>query len=89
MAADSSSWIFLQENPIAGFFQFLRSRRKRCTMADPLIGMTFSFAPAAPSQERDDAPRGGNGSQVLPVAELGDDFSGQPVDGSQYLFLVR
>lgn len=58
-------------------------------MADPLIGMSFSFAPAAPSRERDDAPRGGNGSQVLPVAQLDEDFDGQPEDGSEYLFLVR
>ncbi|KAI5481155.1 hypothetical protein MNV49_005590 [Pseudohyphozyma bogoriensis] len=55
-------------------------------MADPLIGMTFSFDPA-PVQ--DDAPRGGLGSQVLPVAELDDDFEGEPGDGMEYLFLVR
>lgn len=58
-------------------------------MEDPLIGMTFSFAPPAPSRERDEAPRGGNGSQVLPVAQLDDDFDGQPEDGLEYLFLVR
>ncbi|GAA5983095.1 hypothetical protein JCM10908_000153 [Rhodotorula pacifica] len=58
-------------------------------MEDPLIGMTFSFVPSAPSRERDDAPRGGNGSQVLPVAQLDQDFDGQPEDGMEYLFLVR
>ena len=65
------------------------AQESRATMADPLIGMTFSFAPAGPSRERDDAPRGGNGSQVLPVAQLEEDFDGQPEDGSEYLFLVR
>lgn len=29
------------------------------------------------------------GKQVLPVANLPADFSGEPVDGLQYLFLVR
>ncbi|GAA5996726.1 SIP1 domain-containing protein [Rhodotorula paludigena] len=58
-------------------------------MADPLIGMTIHFDPPAPSRDQDQAPRGGNGSQVLPVAELDDDFAGDPEDGSQYLYLVR
>ncbi|GAA6011946.1 hypothetical protein JCM11491_000112 [Sporobolomyces phaffii] len=53
---------------------------------DPLIGATFYFT-AKP--QVDDAPRGGNGSQVLPVADLGDDFDGEPEDGMEYLFLVR
>ncbi|GAA5893631.1 SIP1 domain-containing protein [Sporobolomyces salmoneus] len=53
---------------------------------DPLIGQTFYFTPAP---QKEDAPRGGNGSQVLPVAELSDDFSGIPQDGMEYLFLVR
>ncbi|GAA5875925.1 hypothetical protein JCM8547_008349 [Rhodosporidiobolus lusitaniae] len=56
-------------------------------MADPLIGMTISFEAAAPPKH--DAPRGGLGSQVLPVAELDDDWEGSPEDGSQYLALVR
>lgn len=29
------------------------------------------------------------GKQILPVADLSDDFSGEPMDGMQYLFLVR
>jgi len=53
---------------------------------DPYIGTTFYFN-AKPQVE--DAPRGGNGSQVLPVAELDDDFEGDPEDGMEYLFLVR
>ncbi|KAF8605344.1 hypothetical protein BDV93DRAFT_521670 [Ceratobasidium sp. AG-I] len=35
----------------------------------------------------DDAPALGN--RVLPVADLPSDFSGEPEDGAQYLFLVR
>lgn len=36
------------------------------------------------------APRGGHGSQVLPVAtSLPDDHTGIPEDGHEYLFLVR
>ncbi|BGP32342.1 hypothetical protein JCM10296v2_004123 [Rhodotorula toruloides] len=59
-------------------------------MADPLIGLTFTFdAPATRERERDQAPRGGLGSQVLPVAELDDEWEGEPGDGSEYLFLVR
>lgn len=59
-------------------------------MADPLIGLTINFT-SAPSKKKDpeEAPRGGLGSQVLPVADLGEDFDGQPVDGSEYLFMVR
>jgi hypothetical protein len=29
------------------------------------------------------------GRQVLPVADLPDDFDGNPEDGMQYLFMVR
>ncbi|QRW16357.1 SIP1 domain-containing protein [Rhizoctonia solani] len=29
------------------------------------------------------------GNQVLPIANLPDDFAGEPEDGMQYLFLVR
>jgi len=55
--------------------------------ADPLIGLTINCAPqAAPPP---DAPRGGLGSQVLPVADLDDDFDGSPEDGLEYLFMVR
>ena len=40
--------------------------------------------------EEDEAPRGGPGSQVLPVAKhLPEDFDGNPTDGDEYLFLVR
>lgn len=57
---------------------------------DPLIGLTIDFTDLVPSSTRDgDAPRGGLGSQVLPVAELDPDFEGEPEDGSEYLFLVR
>ncbi|KDE09276.1 hypothetical protein MVLG_00594 [Microbotryum lychnidis-dioicae p1A1 Lamole] len=62
-------------------------------MIDPLIGMTFDMSSMLASSGRrgDDgsAPRGGNGSQVLPVADLPDDFDGVPEDGMQYLFTVR
>ncbi|GAA6064467.1 hypothetical protein JCM10212_001816 [Sporobolomyces blumeae] len=53
---------------------------------DPYIGTTFYFN-AKPQVE--DAPRGGNGSQVLPVADLDPDFEGDPQDGLEYLFMVR
>lgn len=56
-------------------------------MADPLIGMSISFEVAPPPKH--DAPRGGLGSQVLPVADLEADWEGAPEDGSQYLALVR
>lgn len=29
------------------------------------------------------------GKQILPIADLPDDFDGDPVDGMQYLFTVR
>jgi len=29
------------------------------------------------------------GKQILPVANLPDDFDGEPLDGMQYLFTVR
>jgi hypothetical protein len=29
------------------------------------------------------------GRQILPVANLPEDFEGEPIDGSQYLFTVR
>lgn len=36
------------------------------------------------------APRGGYGSQVLPFAsDLPEDHTGEPLDGHEYLFLVR
>ncbi|GAA6028171.1 hypothetical protein JCM8097_006896 [Rhodosporidiobolus ruineniae] len=56
-------------------------------MADPLIGMTIHFEAPAPAKQ--DAPRGGLGSQVLPVADLEEDWEGDPEDGAQYLALVR
>ncbi|GAA6054270.1 hypothetical protein JCM3770_005153 [Rhodotorula araucariae] len=58
-------------------------------MADSLVGLTIHFTPPAPSRDDGQAPRGGLGSQVLPVAELDDDFEGNPEDGLQYLYLVR
>lgn len=56
---------------------------------DPLIGMTINFIPTASNKKDEEAPRGGLGSQVLPVADLGEDFSRDPEDGMEYLFLVR
>jgi hypothetical protein len=54
---------------------------------DPLIGLTITLdhfeSPTA--QEG----RGGNNSQVLPIAELPLDWLGDPLDGEQYLFMVR
>lgn len=58
-------------------------------MADPLIGLTIHFAPQPAPRDAGDAPRGGLGSQVLPVADLAEDFDGNPEDGMEYLFLVR
>lgn len=37
--------------------------------------------------DEEDVPELGN--RVLPVADLPNDFSGEPEDGAQYLFLVR
>ncbi|KAM0746113.1 hypothetical protein T439DRAFT_360688 [Meredithblackwellia eburnea MCA 4105] len=49
--------------------------------------MTIQFTQQ--QQKDQQAPRGGTGSQVLPVADLDDDFDADPNDGEQYLFLVR
>ena len=44
----------------------------------------------ADDEDAAEAPRGGPGSQVLPVAyNVPDTFEGEPSDGSEYLFLVR
>lgn len=40
-------------------------------------------------QESDDSEDEGLGRQALPVASLGEDFNAEPMDGMQYLFLVR
>lgn len=59
------------------------------------VGYTIDFAGSAsgsPHAEvtEDGAPRGGSGSQVLPVAEgLAAAHSGVPTDGAEYLYLVR
>lgn len=37
----------------------------------------------------DEDPTLGGGRQILPVANLPLDFSGEPEDGAQYLFTVR
>lgn len=58
------------------------------TTAESLIGQTF-FVDHPPAEEDGEAPRGGYGSQVLPVAELEGDWEGDPGDGSEYLSLVR
>ena len=39
--------------------------------------------------EDDDEDEPSFGKQILPVARLPDDFNGEPVDGLQYLFMVR
>lgn len=36
-----------------------------------------------------DPPVGGRHSQVLPVADLDEDYDGTPEDGLEYLFMVR
>lgn len=62
-------------------------------MVDPLIGMTMTFNLGSSSskamKEIDGAPTGGTGSQVLPVADLDEDYDGTPEDGMEYLFMVR
>lgn len=58
-------------------------------------GYTISFSdegflPPTAGDSDEHAPRGGPGSQVLPVAlGLPDDYDGDPNDGHEYLFLVR
>jgi hypothetical protein len=66
-----------------------KRRSKNATQEeDTYVGMTIEFTP--PPEETDSSLRRGGGfSQVLPVAELDEDFSGDPIDGSEYLFLVR
>ena len=39
--------------------------------------------------DEDDEDEPSFGKQILPVARLPDDFNGEPVDGLQYLFMVR
>ncbi|KAM0791315.1 hypothetical protein ACM66B_005787 [Microbotryomycetes sp. NB124-2] len=59
-------------------------------MADPLIGMSFDLTDFRTESDPDSlVARGGLGSQCFPVAELDDDFDGEPQDGMQYLFIVR
>ncbi|MBW0510432.1 hypothetical protein O181_050147 [Austropuccinia psidii MF-1] len=59
------------------------------------IGYTIQFSPEPFHQDVDlpgssQAARGGLGSQALPVAlELSQDHDGVPLDGSEYLLLVR
>ncbi|KAK4054514.1 hypothetical protein OIV83_001008 [Microbotryomycetes sp. JL201] len=59
-------------------------------MADPLIGMSFDMSEFRTTESDPEmVARGGLGSQCFPVAQLDDDFDGEPQDGMQYLFLVR
>lgn len=58
-------------------------------MADPLLSFTMDFSTMQKTRDPADAPRGGLGSQCFPVAELDEDFEGEPEDGMEYLFLVR
>ncbi|PLW15073.1 hypothetical protein PCANC_13065 [Puccinia coronata f. sp. avenae] len=59
------------------------------------IGYTIDFCAEDRDAFSDDAetgqaPRGGLGSQALPVSEsLRDDWDGVPTDGAEYLFTVR
>lgn len=39
--------------------------------------------------EESDEDEPSMGRQILPVAQLPDDFDGEPMDGMQYLFTVR
>jgi hypothetical protein len=39
--------------------------------------------------EDEDEDEPSYGRQILPVAELPDDFNDEPLDGMQYLFMVR
>jgi hypothetical protein len=48
------------------------------------------FESETPGDRDDQAPRGGPGSQVLPVARhLPKNYAGDPTNGDEYLFLVR
>jgi hypothetical protein len=80
-----------REKPLPSLSHFFLLHQHRLTslsiMADPLIGMSISFGAVQP--QKPDAPRGGLGSQVLPVADLEENWDGSPEDGSQYLALVR
>lgn len=67
-------------------------------MADPLIGFTMDLSDiqdmrsrgsAATGTDSDQVARGGLGSQCLPIAELDQDWNGEPQDGMEYLFTVR
>ena len=40
-------------------------------------------------EDEDDDDEPSLGRQILPVANLPDDFDGEPMDGMQYLFTVR
>ncbi len=57
-------------------------------MIDPLIGATITFD-RVPMTGEYDPPVGGRHSQVLPVADLDEDYDGTPEDGLEYLFMVR
>jgi hypothetical protein len=39
--------------------------------------------------ENSDSDEPSFGKQILPVADLPNDFDGKPMDGMQYLFTVR
>ena len=54
-------------------------------------GFTIDFDEFEGAGAKDEeAPRGGPGSQVLPVAlHLPKDYAGDPTDGHEYLYLVR
>jgi hypothetical protein len=51
------------------------------------------MAPYAGKRKREDYDSSDEepllGKQVLPIANLSDDFDGEPKDGAQYLFTVR
>lgn len=64
------------------------------TQATFPIGYTIQFSPPPLHEEERgenvDAPRGGLGSQALPVpTSMRADWDGIPTDGAEYLFTVR
>lgn len=64
------------------------------TSSDPtLFCTTTRDMPPGYKRKRDDDGESEDeqkpGRQILPVANLPEDFAGEPLDGAQYLFTVR
>ena len=51
--------------------------------------MSLSYKRSRDEMEGSDNDEPSMGRQILPVAQLPDDFDGEPMDGIQYLFTVR